>query len=1569
MEEPEDNMVQVRKSHKVEQMVSKWLRLTRDSSQRNRATADGMSANTSQLNVPLKVTVKINKDPNLDHGFLLSKDTPICVKSVIAGGPGEGKLFPGDQVIKINNMPLDSISQEHIDNIIRECGNSITVTVLRNTSGPKSSFITDEKRARLKSNPVKVRFAEEVIVNGHTQGNSLLFMPNVLKVYLENGQTKAFRYEKNTTVKDIILTLKSKLSIRCIEYFALALKERYSVTKVYLLHDDEIIEQVVQNREPRDYKCLFRVCFLPRDPLVVLQDDPVTFDYLYLQSCNDVLQEKFAMEMKCSTAIRLAALQIQECILSSKQSQKFSMKYIEKDWGIENFVSPTLLHNMKEKDVRKAINYHLKNNHSLIAPGQKQLISSAQARLNYLNILGDLRTYGGKTFNATLMLQDRESFITLLVGAKYGISQIINSKLNIMNQLTNFNNIRKLELTFECNKVSMVTIYLEDMKSLTLLLESHHAKDLVCFIAGYHRLYVNSGDSIFTWPGNYQSQPITTEEGDETRGLSDSESSSDIDSLVDMSIHKLRNGFIQPLTEEDEDAKNSESEATDSDYMREDILEETSCSTGDVSDLNDETSQGGDTCETSYSADSLEELQMETSTGSISCLQSYDNTSEEDDKDSATRGRESEPVTKKHCAMESEISLPQLSVESLISNQSFSEYNNSDMVTSYSSDLSPSREHSTAESWDPYAEVVDGSDTQGNIFWDLTHHNMVTELPPIPSPVESTDDGDASGEFLIIPILDPPPGFRDSSSEDEFFDAAERFTTIESPDDAKFTGAGADLESTCMKEIEEKWNVQTSPSHYGTTMDTESTESIKDKSEEAKHTMNTKKGHFTPKDIYDVKPVLSQCYSNKAKDHMCCYDRENLVSGKQQSPTFSSVVSLETEAALLEPKPISPLKSISVCINKKAAPNLMEMEPDTMEIKSVTEAITVITPVSATRYPCDSDSKMGNAPKTDGSEQVESISKSFIDVKPPRTACSNTEWCSSPSEIILELGQLSLENPMEDKALFVTTASCTDEQKTLNTISMTGKDQNDIIIENNIVLEKANDKYGPWADLDQNGTGLRYTSCQADLKGNTCTCKEEFDNCDKGQSCYRESNSSAALQRHLMMSYGDQEDLPDMSVLEEEISDSRDSSMGDNKNKDAYPLDMNRLVLNLNRMSFKTFGMVKHLSSPTLEPKMEIFSVRSPNISNFHREHGKDNQSKAEQNSNQVESIVPPTQTNVDNFSATLPCPGDKDSSHKVSSETNKSKSLDELDISVTQKSSTLQSLCPSAKSNSLNEPEEELGLNVNSEKLVIPTNDATKQLSIGGKEACSCQMVYGNCFRALGIDANDENKEPESLTQLPSPRTTPPASGSPLPQGLTTFNKQGEETMAAKCYFGVPEGDTAVKHESLVLSQFKDKKYNMPNGFRLVQNDVVELLNILKECPRESHAEEDCLALPSLTRQKLYSECRKLMSACQKGVKVNQTPDEMILGVSESFQALSQLAETCFQLTTCLHCAKAHAEVASTLRKVVMTYRIFVQASEDACGKMSDDLSMKLLAEQCASISAGIFCLNQLFTSNSLPQ
>uniref|UniRef100_A0A8C1Z2G6 FERM domain-containing protein n=1 Tax=Cyprinus carpio TaxID=7962 RepID=A0A8C1Z2G6_CYPCA len=113
-------------------------------------------------------------------------------------------------------------------------------------------------------------------------GNSLLFLPNVLKVYLENGQTKAFKFHKTTTVKDIVLTLKEKLSIRCIEHFALVLEQQYNITKLLLLNK-VLLFQVVQKKDSHDYRCLFRVCFIPRDPVDLLQDDPVAFEYLFQQ--------------------------------------------------------------------------------------------------------------------------------------------------------------------------------------------------------------------------------------------------------------------------------------------------------------------------------------------------------------------------------------------------------------------------------------------------------------------------------------------------------------------------------------------------------------------------------------------------------------------------------------------------------------------------------------------------------------------------------------------------------------------------------------------------------------------------------------------------------------------------------------------------------------------------------------------------------------------------------------------------------------------------------------------------------------------------------------------------------------------------------------------------------------------------------------------------------------------------------------------------------------------------------------------------------------------------------------
>lgn len=48
-----------------------------------------------------------------------------------------------------------------------------------------------------------------------------------------------------------------------------------------------------------------------------------------LQSCNDVVLERFGSELKYDTALHLAALQMYILTINTKQSQKVSLKYIE----------------------------------------------------------------------------------------------------------------------------------------------------------------------------------------------------------------------------------------------------------------------------------------------------------------------------------------------------------------------------------------------------------------------------------------------------------------------------------------------------------------------------------------------------------------------------------------------------------------------------------------------------------------------------------------------------------------------------------------------------------------------------------------------------------------------------------------------------------------------------------------------------------------------------------------------------------------------------------------------------------------------------------------------------------------------------------------------------------------------------------------------------------------------------------------------------------------------------------------------------------------------------------------
>ena len=69
---------------------------------------------------------------------------------------------------------------------------------------------------------------------------------------------------------------------------------------------------------------------MPPDAYDLLRRDSVAFEYLYVQCCNDVVQERFAPELKYDVALRLAALQIHQHILTINGPQaKVTVKAVE----------------------------------------------------------------------------------------------------------------------------------------------------------------------------------------------------------------------------------------------------------------------------------------------------------------------------------------------------------------------------------------------------------------------------------------------------------------------------------------------------------------------------------------------------------------------------------------------------------------------------------------------------------------------------------------------------------------------------------------------------------------------------------------------------------------------------------------------------------------------------------------------------------------------------------------------------------------------------------------------------------------------------------------------------------------------------------------------------------------------------------------------------------------------------------------------------------------------------------------------------------------------------------------
>ncbi|XP_069486483.1 FERM and PDZ domain-containing protein 1 isoform X2 [Ambystoma mexicanum] len=1625
MEDQESSLFQARKAKRIEQMVARWLRRSRDNLPRSRVSVTDCTSGSQQFTAPVKVTTVIHKDLFLNsYGFDISQNHPLAIASVISGGPADGKLVPGDQILKIHNQDVEDLSVEQVVDLIGHSEDAVHISILRYPAGPKSSFLTAEKRARLKCNPVKVRFAEEIIVNGHAQGNSLLFMPNVLKVYLENGQTKAFKFEKKTTVKDIILTLKEKLSINMIEHFALALEEQYNIAKLYLLHEDELIEQVVQKRESHDYRCLFRVCFVPRDPWDLLQEDPVAFEYLYLQSCSDVLQERFAVEMKCSVALRLAALHIQERIFSCAQPQKISMKYIEKDWGIENFISPTLLRNMRGKDIKKAINFHMKRNQALLEPRQKPL-SAAQVRLNYLKILGELKTYGGKIFNATLLLQDRESHVSLLVGAKHGISQIVNNKLNIMTTLAEFANISRIELSPESEKVSMMKVYLQDVKPLTLLLESNNGKDLACLIAGYYKLFVDSGHTIFAWNSDRQIHRISAEEGYESRVCSDSEESTEFESSLEFSsdFHHLKCSGIKPLHEEEEEEEFTDRFEQEGDETEEGVGEMIACDgsnigTDSASEVSVSATAESQGCKISWSSDSIDALEEDDleacSSSRPEFFQFYTPCLNEMDSDYpnvfSTGGTDVQTDTENgktgfdpllcflQCSplVSDSVAVQQESLRCLGGTEQKEEnepntftlgcrlYDNNIMeYYSICSSISPasSVERTILSSTDSCSskDLLDESEKKNT----LNEEGQIAEVETL--------------------ILSPPPGFGDSSSEEEFFDAAERLTPTQ-------PSSGSNL--ACSEE-ETRFNFQISGS-CNDQEDANTSRQHKKEQRRMEKESNRPANAFRKRRSYLQTDYTSQvtfpvgpAYSLQNADHVCCYESESYLSSVTHAQTVPSFKDTEGEPALLETKSLSQVPLQKEIKSKSPSPTLMEMEPDTMETKSVTD--TIISSISATRVRTEQDA--------DGALDLDLPSTSFVDNLDAKHRLAvfpcvyEQKVQTSSSEVYFRLEE---DHVMKEGAgvLLVSlpgyclttdslaTAVVEHEQKLEEVAGSLGTDKGETSLKSIFLTANQNDILNPSVKLSHDA--MEWCAGRQPVH----IVSSEGD-CTTSNDGSIESEKKSNIERN-------KPDLTSYVIKKNETMISNNTNCKD-VNEESLQKDVDQKCLGLSNPAELLFdlngisGILTCFSQSLFEGgngkvlscqdrctqhtgKGDAFTKDSetiPKVQTGHifKEEGQQNTPsgkdcgyllamKPSQLGHHQGSEEKEHSSDLLQIKCGLQLPpkllahfsGDDSTTSRNKGHKNASLTLETFSEqnSITGPMWENSNFIPYCSDQSpiccSPDMDKQPLLSPNSISSLDFSNTQDASLPKVGEENCSCRFSYASCFRGLDAEVDDESIDSEqSISSLPM--TTPPSSGSLLSVDSSLFDLTDARKEAKSPLNNVESIFTSQCHFE-TLDRLEGRTLEMANDFGQLQNHVVDLQKTFETYSGSAlkHPEDKCTVHFCKDKQALCGVSRKLMSSCQKVINVGQTPKQIQNTLQDTFQKLIDLTRVCLQFTGCNQCSRRQIAVLTNLKDVAYTYHQFVQAARNACEKDCSDLSLKLLSRQCTALTAATFCLTQQF-------
>ncbi|KAI2802175.1 Frmpd3p, partial [Blomia tropicalis] len=501
---------------------------------------------------PRTVTIQRSDHPKIPFGFVAGSEAPVIVRSVNTNGPSDGLLQAEDQILQVNGENVESAPRNVVINKIKSCKQSVTLTVCQpipfnnpppplqlssvsSSSTSTSSTSTTNMNQVLHPNttPIIVGLPSDCKYNSND--SDIPVIPNILKVFLENGQTKTFKYDSTTTIKVVLDAIIDRMSIQMRHHYGLVtelIRPKKGRNLMCLLDPNELVtnvsifsinclffyyinlfllypnkqtnkQKVAMRPNAHNLRCLFRQVYIMPNPLEIYQHDPISFDYLYQQCVNDMVQERFQPENKYELCIRLSSLSIYVHALRNgyiePKNGKVAMKRLDQEFGIEHFVPISLIHNMKRKELIKQLQQSIKREAPGLVMARQNSVTPFAAQVQYMKLLSDLPSYGGRLFtnNVTTFLARHDSMIACTI--------IRLEEITMMKIAKNVENVNQYDVEIygfpqssssSCienrNRHPITDRFLKELATkepiVRLCLETYEAHEFVLLIKGYHRL-------------------------------------------------------------------------------------------------------------------------------------------------------------------------------------------------------------------------------------------------------------------------------------------------------------------------------------------------------------------------------------------------------------------------------------------------------------------------------------------------------------------------------------------------------------------------------------------------------------------------------------------------------------------------------------------------------------------------------------------------------------------------------------------------------------------------------------------------------------------------------------------------------------------------------------------------------------------------------------------------------------------------------------------------------------------------------------------------------------------------